>query len=236
MNRQKSSKTSLLGILLGALRLLPLTDDEHRDIVMSFHISYETHLHAPTRATGEPYFSHIFRQVLRVIKMMFEHEVVSARLICVILLHDTIEDAKKGKTTPFMVTTSIYFLTNNDVVTPVKVLTKNKEVESRGEFLVRIIRSNIWLAVVAKPFDAEDNIKTLAATERAKQAEKVREIFWIYPIMRQKAIDLTNAAEKSGDLRDGYKWIGFINHIHRDLRRHAYRQRRRLENENIKVL
>ena len=230
------TKHGLLGLLLDALSLLPLTDSEHRMVVSSFLISFDTHLHAPPRKTGEPYFSHIIRQILRVIQMMVWHEVVSAELICIILLHDTIEDATKGKTTPFMVTSNIQLLVGDFITSCVQILTKNKEIETREMYLLSVIASDVWLVLVAKPYDGEDNTKTLAATDITTQAMKVREVFIHYPKMKARAIELIQRAGESGNLPDWKNWIALVKHIHRDLRRHAWKQRRRLATMNIKVM
>lgn len=236
MNPPISAKHELLQLLLNALTLLPLSDDETRMITSSFLISFETHVHAPKRKTGEMYFFHIFRQVLRVIQMMIWHEVVSAELICIILLHDTIEDAEKGKTTSFLVTSNIHLLVGEFVTSCVQALTKNKHIETREQYLLRVTTTDIWLVLCAKPFDGEDNIKTLWATDKQTQAMKVKEIFVHYPRMRRRAIHLIKKAGAEGNLPDWKNWIELVRHIHRDLRRHARKQRRRLEVEQIKVV
>lgn len=236
MNTLVILKHSLLGLLLEALRLLALTNNQREMIVSSFHISFETHLRAPERKSGEPYFFHIFRQVLRVIQLMVQHKVVSAELICIILLHDAIEDAEKGKTTPFLVTSNIQLLVGDLITRCVLSLTKNKDVHTRESYLLGIIANDNWLVLVAKPFDGEDNIKTLKSTNIATQAMKVKEVLTHYPAMRKRAIELLRKAGESGELSDVEQWVTLVRHIHRDVRHHALRQRHRLEAMNIKVV
>lgn len=236
MGKLVTSQHGLLGLLLAALTLIPLTEAEHRIIIQSFRISYETHRHAPHRKTGEIYFLHIFRQVLRAIHMMRDHEVVSAELICIIMLHDAVEDADKGKRTPFIVTSEIQLLVGDFITYCVLALTKKKDIESREDYLKRLSHCEAVLVLIAKPFDGEDNIKTLAATDPKTQAMKVREIFVHYPAIKAHAIRLITFAGKKGDLPDWKNWIKLIRHIHQDLRHHAWRQRRRLRRRGIEVM
>jgi hypothetical protein len=168
--------------------------------------------------------------------MMKDHEVVSAELICIIMLHDAVEDAKKGNKTPFMVTSEIQLLVGDFITYCVLALTKQKDIENREDYLKKIILCEVWIVLVAKPFDGEDNIKTLEATNQETQAMKVREIFVYYPAIKARAIRLITFAGKNGELPNWKNWIKLVRHIHQDLRRHAWRQRRRLQNIGIKVM
>lgn len=222
-------KFRLLRKLKHELENLPISDNEFGYILSAYNISFETHRHAPNRASGEPYIMHIFRQVMRVIKLMKRHKVVSVNLICAILLHDAVEDAIKGKKIPFMVKSEILLFVNSDVAEWVISLTKDKTRETRDTFLLRVSASEVWQVLVAKPLDCNDNIITLAATDKNTQAKKVAEVFIFYPKMKEQAIKLITQEGKDGKLPNWKSWIALVRNIHRNLRRNARKQERRLE-------
>jgi (p)ppGpp synthase/HD superfamily hydrolase len=130
-----TEKKRLLGRLEKAISSIPFTQEERGAILTSFNISFEGHRLAPRRATGEIYFMHVFRQCMKMIRLMIRHGVHDANLLCIILLHDVVEDAEEGKTSDFMVRSQIHLLVNDNVVYGVMCMTKKKNVESRDDFL-----------------------------------------------------------------------------------------------------
>ncbi len=229
-------KRRLLERLEKAIVPLHFQEKEHRSIITAFNISFEGHRLAPRRATGEIYFMHVFRQFMKMTRLMIRHHVSSSDLLAAILLHDVVEDAEKGKTSDFMVRSQIHLQVNRRIEYYVMCLTKRKNIESRGDYLRRIIGCEEWRVLIAKGGDANDNIITLAATPLHNQAEKVREIFVYYPIIKKKTIHLITCEGMGGVLPKWRGWIAITNALHHNLRRNAWKERRRLENLEIKVM
>lgn len=223
-----TEKKRLLGRLEKAISSIPFTQEEREAILTSFNISFEGHRLAPRRATGEIYFMHVFRQCMKMIRLMIRHGVHDANLLCIILLHDVVEDAEEGKTTDFMVRSQIHLLVNDDVVYGVMCMTKKKNIESRDDFLLRLLRVDVWQVLIAKTGDANDNIITLHATTQKTQRRKVEEVFIYYPSMRKRAIHLIACDGKAGNLPNWEKWVAIVNTLHHNLRRNASKQEKRL--------
>lgn len=231
------TKAELLVVFKRALTYLRLDREEVRLLHVTFDISFDGHEFAPRRESGEIYFMHVFRQFILAIILMKRFKVVSFLLLAAILLHDTIEDAEKGKSTRFLAKANIHLRLNNDRLEyAVMCMTKKKhEGETRTEFLKRIIASEIWEVLVAKPFDGNDNIVTLHAMPFEKQQGKVDEVFTHYPHIEDRAIHLITVAGKEGKLSHVDRWILLVKTIHRILRRNTWREARRIEKEQLTI-
>ena len=229
------SKEDLLHVFEQALTLLPLTRKETVLLHTAFEISFEGHRLAPHRQSGEIYFMHVFRQFIRAVILMKKYRVVSVILLILILLHDTVEDAEEGHSTRFLAKSQIYLRLGNEyIVYSVMSTTKNKkEGETRVQFLLRIIRSDIWEVLVGKPFDADDNTGTLYAMPKEKRPGKVQEIFDFYPLIKERAIHLITMAGKKGELTNYRRWISLVQETHRTLRYNAFKEKRRIKKEGI---
>lgn len=222
-------KRRLLERLKKAIAPLKFSKEDYNTVIVAFDISFESHRFAPHRASGEIYFMHVFRQTIRMARLMKRYHVSSANLLAAILLHDAIEDAEKGKTSRFMVRSEIHLRVNDTVVYYVLSLTKRKPIDTREEYLIRITLSEVWEVLVAKPADCHDNIITLAATPIETQAMKVREVFEHYPKMRERAIHLITMEGACGNLPLWCGWVALVNNLHRNLKRSAKKQQQRLE-------
>jgi (p)ppGpp synthase/HD superfamily hydrolase len=232
------TKEALHKKLLLACALLGLSSEQIKNLEEAFDISYEGHKLAPRRASGEIYFMHVYRQFTHAVTLMHRYCVVSVEILQTILLHDTLEDAIKGKKTPFLMKSQIHLRLCNDkvecfVMCVSKKILKN---ESRDAFLIRVIRSEFWEVLVTKPFDCEDNIVTLSALPLEKQPGKIREVFEYYPHMKERAIHLITIAGEKGELPHHERWIRLVNALHKTLRSNAYKEKRRLEALGTKVV
>jgi hypothetical protein len=229
------SKEDLLYVFEQALMLLPLTKKDIEQLHTAFEISFEGHRLAPRRESGEIYFMHVFRQFICAVLLMKKYRVVSVTLLILILLHDTVEDAVEGQSTIFLAKSQIHLRFNNDrIVYSVMSTTKRKkEGETRVQFLLRIIHSDIWEVLVAKPFDGKDNTGTLYAMPKEKQPGKVQEIFDFYPLIEARAIHLITMAGKKGELTNYRRWIRLVQETHRALRYSAFKEKRRIKKEGI---
>lgn len=233
LNPQKPNKEDLHFVFLQAVQLLHLNDKGRALLERAFEISYEGHKLAPVRASGEIYFMHVFRQFLYAVYLMCEHGVVSVEILAGTLLHDTVEDAKKGMSTPFIAKSQIHLLLNDSIAYFVMCVTKKTHPikEARDIFLKRIISCDAWQVLVMRPFDGNDNIETLAAVEKEKQMPKVREVFELYPLMEERAIHLITIAGEKGDLPHHERWIRLVKELHKTLRANALKQKKRIEEE-----
>lgn len=232
------TKEALHKKLLLACSLLRLSSTQNAFLEEAFDISYEGHKFAPRRASGEIYFMHVFRQFIHVVTLMHHFGVASVKILAAILLHDTVEDAEKGKSTPFIRKSEIHLrLHDNEVEYSVMSVTKKiHENESRHHYLERVIRSDSWQVLVIKPPDCNDNIVTLAALPLEKQPGKVREVFEYYPRIQERAIHLLTVAGEKGELSHHERWIHLVSHLHKTLRTHARKEQHRLEALGIKVV
>jgi hypothetical protein len=231
----QDDKKRLLEHLENAISPLSFSANEKEDIRNAFTISFEGHRHAPRRATGEIYFMHVFRQCLEMIHLMKRFKVRSSDLLATILLHDVIEDAEKGQTTDFMMRSQIHLQVNDRVVYYVMCMTKKKNKESRVDFLRRLEVCDVWQVIVAKHGDANDNIRTLAATPQATQAIKVREIFTHYPILRRRGRHLIVQEGKSGHLKNWRRWLRLLDTMYATLIKNAHTEESRLVSLGIYV-
>ncbi len=230
------SQNSLRKILERSFALFPETQctEKAKDLIRtSFVLSYEGHKNAPNRASGEIYFMHVFRQYVHACLLMHKFGVFSYIILCVILLHDTVEDAKKGGSTPFIAKSQIVKLIGKVIAYLVMWLTKKKDTESRDEFLERVIRCDRVEALIAKPFDGYDNIFTLAATKKETQMQKVEEIFRHYPLMLERTLHLLETEGGEGGMPDWRKWQKLVQALHRTLMKQAIKEKERVLQENL---
>ncbi len=116
-------KLRLLARAEKAVLPLQLTKKESRTFLNAFDLSFEEHRNAPCRASGEIYFMHIFRQLMKMISLMVRFQVKSIDLLVSILLHDAIENVKENGTTQFMVVSKITALFNEKITYFVLCLT-----------------------------------------------------------------------------------------------------------------
>jgi hypothetical protein len=230
------TKLRLLARAEKAVTPLQFTRKESKDFTKAFELSFEEHQNAPPRASGEIYFMHIFRQLMKMIRLMVRFRVKSVKLLITILLHDAIENVKENGTTQFMVVSKITNLLDEEITYFVVCLTKNKEKETRDSYLIRLTICDVWPPLVAKPGDSNDNMITLSATQLASQAGKVVEIFTHFPAIKARAIHLITTEGKSGRLKSWQRWIGLVEVLHRNLNRNAKKQQQRLEGLGIEVL
>lgn len=158
-------------------------------------------------------------------------------LLLIILLHDTIEDALKGRTLPFVAFSRIYALLDELTAYGVKTLTKKKfemkESETREEFLERILKSELWFVLVAKPEDMIDNLSTLSALPFEKQPEKVWEALKYGPRIMERAVRLITIAGENDSLPDWRSWLLLVEDQHRELQVVALQQKKRLEGMGV---
>lgn len=221
-------KSRLLERLKKAIEPLHLTIEQKLEIIESFDLSFESHRRAPRRATGEIYFMHVFRQAIRLIRLMIKYRVCSSDLICTVLLHDAIEDAEKGKTTRFMVKSQIHLRVNDHVVYLVLCLTKRKNIDTRDSYLVRLLKSELWEVYVAKPVDCNDNMLTLHATPKHSQMTKVREVYMYYGELQKRGTHLVTVLGEEGYIHNYIGWIALLNNVYRNLRKNAKKQKNRI--------
>jgi hypothetical protein len=231
LHPHEPSKEHIFYVFMYALQLLPFTAKEIHLLITAFEISFEGHRLAPRRKSGEIYFIHVLRQVIRAVLLMKKHHVASMTLLAAIVLHDTVEDAEAGHSTRFLAKSQIHLRINNARIEyAVMCMTKKKkDGESRQKFLQRIISADVWEVLVAKPFDGNDNIMTLAAMPFEKQYEKVEEIFEYYPHIEKRAIHLISLAGEKGELLHYKRWIRLVQETHRILRKNAWRESKRIQ-------
>ena len=229
-------KLRLLAKAEKAVLPLHFTKKENQRFFTAFEMSFEEHRNAPPRASGEIYFLHVFRQTVKMVRLMVRFRVKSVDLLSAILLHDTVENAEENKTTRFMVKSRMHFHTNTKIEYFVMCLTKNKAEETRDGYLIRLIQCGEWQPLVAKPGDSNDNMITLFATPLASQAGKVKEIFTHFPTMKARAIHLITTEGKAGRLKHWKNWISLVEVLHGNLRRNAKKQQKRLNGLGIRVL
>jgi hypothetical protein len=166
--------------------------------------------------------------------MMLLYGVVSVAVLCTILLHDTVEDAEKGKSTPFIAKSKIHLLVGAIIAYFVMCLTKrNQDGESRIQYLERILACDAWEVLVAKPFDLNDNTITLRSMPLEKQKEKVAEVLTYSPLLEERAIHLiTNAGAKNptdkGYLKHSERWCSLVRSLHSRLRKNARKEQKRI--------
>lgn len=215
---------------------LGLYGTHQEQLLMSYDLTFSGHQHAPNRASGEPYLLHPFRQLvrmaLRILKFGVTDPYFIKLLLCVILLHDTVEDALKGKTTPFVAYSKICTLLDELTAYSVLSLTKKKSEpgggESREEFLERVLRNDQWVVLVAKPEDMIDNLSTLQALPLDKQPGKIREALTYGPRMKERAERFIVMAGKGGNLSDWEGWLQVVADQHAELEALALKERRRV--------
>lgn len=215
---------------------LGLKGDNHRLLMIGYGLAFEGHKYTPNRESGEPYIMHPFRQFRRISIRMLKFGVVSLDFIrltlLIILLHDTVEDALKGKILPFVAYSKICTLLDELTAYCVLTLTKKKfetkEDETRKEFLERVLRSELWMVFVAKPEDMIDNLTTLNALPFEKQPGKVREAVTYGPKIKVRAVRLITMAGKNNYLPDWKSWLNLVDDQHRELQAVAKIEKKRL--------
>ncbi len=242
---QEPPDPELLGLLNAWLRLRVEAVTKtiglygaYRDLIlMSYDLAFSGHQYAPNRASGELYIFHPFRQLVRMALRMIKFGVTDPYFIklvlSVILLHDTVEDAIKGKTVPFVAYSKICALLDEMTAYCVLSLTKKKSEDKKGEsrqnFLERILGNEEWVVLIAKPEDMIDNLYSLSALPLPKQPGKVKEALIYGPRMKEQAERLITTAGKKGELSDWECWLKIVHNQHDELQSVALREKRRLE-------
>lgn len=148
------------------------------NIVYEFSLLH--HLNAPKRATGEHYFWHIYRAVMRLLDVFLLLDIWDVKVVIILLLHDTIEDARKAGFDPALVLTEIIHRFDAEIAFGTMAITK-KEKEHSKDVLRKLILLFYWRSHVAKSFDREDNLSTLHGMQINSQLKKLAETEKYFP-------------------------------------------------------
>lgn len=150
------------------------TEKETAELSIVYDFSLEHHLNAPKRATGEHYFYHIHRAVMRLLLVFILLGIWNYRIVMILLLHDVIEDAKKAGYHPDLVHAKITERFGEEIAFGTMQITKQGE-EHSHHMLARLVRSFYIWSLIAKVFDREDNLSTLHGMELCSQVRKLQE-------------------------------------------------------------
>lgn len=157
---------------IGKSKKATKADIELCSVVYDF--SLEHHEHAPARATGEQYFWHIFRAVMRQLSVFLALNIYDVRIIIILLLHDVIEDAKKAGFDPELVREKIEARFTAEIAFGTMQITKQGK-EHSHDMLARLVKAFYIWSLIAKVFDREDNLSTLYGMELHSQIRKLQE-------------------------------------------------------------
>lgn len=139
-----------------------------------FDFSLVHHLSAPPRATGEHYFWHIYRAVMRLLTDFNKFGVWDMRLVAILLLHDVVEDARQAGFDPELVLQKIIKQFGNEIAFGTMAITKQGKEHAR-DVLKRLIYFFYWLSLLAKIYDRNDNLGTLYGMSVEAQIKKLEE-------------------------------------------------------------
>ncbi len=163
-----------------------------------YEFSLLHHLNAPKRATGEHYFWHIYRAVMRMLDVFELLGIWDVRVVIILLLHDTIEDARDAGFDPALVLTEIARKFDDETAFGTMAITK-KEKEHSKDVLKKLILLFYWRSHAAKAFDREDNLSTLHGMEIPSQLKKLAETEKYFPaIFNRLEAELTIAVKYRG--------------------------------------
>lgn len=162
------------------------TKEEIVQIDKVYDFSLEHSREAPPRATGEPYFWHIHRSAMRAVTVFILLGIFDAKLLMILILHDTIEDARKAGFDPEVVRKAIAKLFLEEIVFGTMAITKHSG-ERSCSMLIRLALFFYWRSHIAKAFDREDNLDTLYGVPRELQLQKLAETEKYFPAVFNRA-------------------------------------------------
>ena len=147
---------------------------ETSELSIVYDFSFEHHLNAPKRATGEHYFYHIHRAVMRLLLVFILLGIWNYKIVMILLLHDVIEDAKKAGFDPELVREKIEARFTAEIAFGTMQITKQGK-EHSHDMLARLVKAFYIWSLIAKVFDREDNLSTLYGMELHSQVRKLQE-------------------------------------------------------------
>lgn len=165
---------------IGELRKTLATAEEKIFLLAIYVFSLIHHLSAPPRATGEHYFWHIYRAVMRLLEDFQLLGIWNMRIVAILLLHDVIEDAKKAGFDPALLLKKVTRLFGNEIAFGTMAITKQGRDHSHN-VLGRLIYFFYWLSLIAKIYDRNDNLSTLHGMEIEDQYRKLAETEKYFP-------------------------------------------------------
>lgn len=201
------------------------TDKEKNRISVVYDFSLLHHMNAPKRATGEPYFWHIHRAVMRLLFLFVLIGIWDEKTLLILLLHDVIEDAKKAGFDPELVHRNIVHKFGTEIAYGTMAITKRKG-EHSHDVLRRLTKEPYWRSLVAKLPDREDNLITLYGMSLESQLHKLHETEKYFPAILNRLEAEIRIRILCGALPKKWSWLVPI--FRRDLANLAAENRRRL--------
>ncbi len=175
LNLVEPDPAAMWSILERELNVLHITKAERAEAMTGFYLAFWSHEGAPERAKGEAFIFHPWRSAIRMIRIQHRLGIRDVRVILDLLLHDSVEDAKKAGKNPMDVHDAILEKMGEPVIRDVLHLTQmSHEGETDDEFVARIVSSREWRPNAAKLVERTDNVKTIRYVLPAKQTAKIR--------------------------------------------------------------
>lgn len=162
------------------LRKTLATAEDKIFLVTIYVFSLIHHLTAPPRATGEHYFWHIYRAVMRLLEDFQQLGIWNMRIVAILLLHDVIEDAKKAGFDPELLHRKVIARFGDEIAFGTMAITKQGRDHSH-HVLARLMYFFYWLSLLAKIYDRNDNLFTLHGMETKDQYRKLAETEKYFP-------------------------------------------------------
>ncbi len=164
----------LAHILKEEAKCLHFSQVDQRRIDRAFRLAFWAHRHTPPRNSGEAYIFHPFRMAIESIRDQYALGLKNGKLIEAILLHDVLEEAHPSGLAPMIVVRAIIFFLGKFLARGVYLLTKRNG-DSDTQYWMRLVRSILWIALIAKLYDRIDNVRTLGVLPKKRQIAKIRE-------------------------------------------------------------
>lgn len=157
------------------------TKDDKALVSIVYDFSLHHHLKAPARATGEPFFWHIYRAAMAMLDDFILLEIWDLKMLIIEILHDTIEDARKAGFDPELVHHNVVQKFGAEIAYGTMAVTK-REGEHSHDVLKRLVFEHYWRSQGAKAYDREDNLTTLHGMALvASQHHKLEETEKYFP-------------------------------------------------------
>lgn len=184
-----------------------VTEKDKAELSIIYDFSLKHHLHAPKRATGEHYFWHIFRAVISLLYTYRLLGIWNVEVVKILLLHDTVEDAKESGLDPALVHKKIIRRFGNRTAYGTMAITKQGSDHSK-DVLKRLVLLFYWYSLLAKCFDRNDNLLTLYGMKITAQLKKLAETEKYFPSIFNRLEAEIQIAVEFGRLEEN--WLKLV--------------------------
>lgn len=220
---QTPDKEMLRVVVARELLVLKPTPIEQQRIDIAFDIAFEGLKNVPVRQSKEAYIFHVVRAYICSVRRQRRRGVKSVRALIALILHDSMEEARKAGIHPEAIRTQVHIRLGGEAATDMDALTKGEE---DFEYVMQLRHHDVWEVIYAKLEDRLDNLRTLEYVPDKKQRAKVVETALWLPLLTQRLKHLIDREVRAHRLHHAFR--GLAMSITHDITTELAMQQRRL--------